>query len=165
MRWLLLLLLAISMLARAGTASAGSASRANPSLDEARKAVDDIRYDDARGLLVQALKQGGSRPEQLVEIYRLSAATAAVLGSADLAEQYYRRMLALDPTAALPPVCRVEFLPQKPATFVVRMDRMGTVLLPRYFGLTLVSTAGLHPLCLPSYFHQTRCLEGRLPKW
>lgn len=93
MRWLLVLLFAIPAIAYAN----------NPSLDEARKAVDEIRYDDARELLVQALKQGGNRPEELVEIYRLSAVTAAVLGPEDLAEQYYRRMIALDPSATLPP--------------------------------------------------------------
>ncbi|MCP6280625.1 hypothetical protein NL459_28785, partial [Klebsiella pneumoniae] len=54
-------------------------------------------------LLVEALKQGGNRPEELVEIYRLSGATAAVLGPPELAEQYYRRMLALAPDAVLPP--------------------------------------------------------------
>ncbi|HEY5946466.1 MAG TPA: hypothetical protein VIV40_13280, partial [Kofleriaceae bacterium] len=94
MRWLVsLLLLVIPWVAHAS----------NPSLADARKAIDEIRYDEARVLLVQALKQGGNQPADLVEIYRLSAATAAVLGPADLAEQYYRRMLALDPTATLPP--------------------------------------------------------------
>jgi hypothetical protein len=93
MRWLIVLLLVIPAIASAN----------NQSLDDARKAVDEIRYDDARRLLVQALKQGGNRPAELVEIYRLSAATAAVLGPVDLAEQYYRRMLALDPDATLPP--------------------------------------------------------------
>jgi hypothetical protein len=92
MRWLLVLALVVPAIARAN----------NPSLARARKAIDEIRYDDARQLLVQALKQGANRPEELVEIYRLSAVTAAVLGPADLAEQYYRRMLALDPDAALP---------------------------------------------------------------
>ena len=93
MRWLVVLLLVIPAIARAD----------NQSLTDARKAVDEIRYDDARALLVQALKQGANRPAVLVEIYRLSAATAAVLGPADLAEQYYRRMLALDPDTTLPP--------------------------------------------------------------
>ena len=78
-------------------------AHANPSLEEARKAVDEIRYDDARRLLVQALKQGANKPDELVDIYRLSAATAVVLGPADLAEQYYRRMLAIDPSVTLPP--------------------------------------------------------------
>ena len=93
MRWLLVLVLAIPAIAAAD----------NPSLRDARKAVDEIRYDDAQRLLVQALKQGAAEPAELVEIYRLSAATAAVLGPTDLAEQYYRRMLALDPDATLPP--------------------------------------------------------------
>jgi hypothetical protein len=93
MRLLVALLLAIPAIARAD----------NPSLGEARKAVYEVRYDDAQRLLVTALKQGGNRPDELVEIYKLSAATAAVLGPTDLAEQYYRRMLALDPTATLPP--------------------------------------------------------------
>ncbi len=92
MRWLVVLLFVIPAIASAN----------NPSLDAAHKAVDEIRYDEARSLLVQALKQGGNRPEELVDIYRLSAKTAAVLGDADLAEQYYRRMLALDPDVMLP---------------------------------------------------------------
>ncbi len=91
-RLVVLLVLAIPLIARAD----------NPSLGEARKAVEEIRYDDAQRLLVQALKQGANRPEELVEIYRLSAATAAVLGDDALADQYYRRMLALAPDTTLP---------------------------------------------------------------
>ena len=92
MRWCLALLAVVAT---------ATLAHANPSIAEARKAVDEIRYDEARELLVQALKQGANQPAELVEIYRLSAATAAVLGTADLAEQYYRRMLALDPDASL----------------------------------------------------------------
>lgn len=92
-RVLVLLVLAMPWIARAD----------NPSLAEARKAIDEVRYDDARELLVQALKRGANRPEELVEIYKLSGATAAVLGPEELAEQYYRRMLALAPDATLPP--------------------------------------------------------------
>ncbi|HEX5064391.1 MAG TPA: hypothetical protein VFV99_33680 [Kofleriaceae bacterium] len=96
MRWLVVLLLVILAMTRGARAD-------NPSVAAARKAVDEIRYDDAQALLVQALKQGANRPDVLVEIYRLSAATAAVLGPTDLAEQYYRRMIALDPDSTLPP--------------------------------------------------------------
>src|SRR5690606_6418262 len=77
-RVLVLLVLAMPWIARAD----------NPSLAEARKAIDEVRYDDARELLVQALKRGANRPEELVEIYKLSGATAAVLGPEELAEQY-----------------------------------------------------------------------------
>jgi hypothetical protein len=74
----------------------------NPSLTQARRAVKDVRYDDAQQLLVAALERGGNTPAELREIYLLSAATAVVLGQAELGEQYYRRVLALDPTAKLP---------------------------------------------------------------
>jgi len=74
----------------------------NTSLVAARRAVEDVRYDDARRLLVEALRRGANTAAQLREIYRLSAATAQVLGQSDLAEQYYRRLLALDPDATLP---------------------------------------------------------------
>jgi hypothetical protein len=74
----------------------------HPQLTAARRAVQDVRYDDARGLLVAALAAGAATPEELREIYQLSAATAVVLGQRELAEQYYRRVLALDPEAQLP---------------------------------------------------------------
>lgn len=82
--------------------SATAARADNASLVAARRAVLDVRYDDARRLLVEALRRGTSTAAELREIYRLSAATAQVLGQSDLAEQYYRRLLALDPDATLP---------------------------------------------------------------
>ena len=83
--------------ALAATARADSAK-----LAAARRAVKDVRYDDARGLLVDALAAGGNAPDEVREIYQLSAAAAVVLGERELAEQYYRRVLALDPDARLP---------------------------------------------------------------
>ena len=80
----------------------GSARADNRKLAAARQAVEDVRYDDARGLLVEALAAGTNQPDELREIYQLSAATAMVLGQRELAEQYYRRVLALDPDARLP---------------------------------------------------------------
>jgi hypothetical protein len=53
-------------------------------------------------LLVEALHDGGNSPAAVGEIYRLSARAAVVLEQRDLAEQYYRRWLAIDPDAALP---------------------------------------------------------------
>ena len=70
-------------------------------LGEARTALAAVQYDKARGLLVAALKEGTATPAEVAEIYRLSASTATVLGDRELAEQYYRRWLALDPSAAL----------------------------------------------------------------
>lgn len=74
----------------------------SPRLAEARRAVEAVDYDAARRLLVEALHDGDNSPAAMREIYRLSARAAVVLGERDLAEQYYRRWLAIDPDAALP---------------------------------------------------------------
>ncbi|MCX5744454.1 MAG: hypothetical protein NT062_18340 [Proteobacteria bacterium] len=71
-------------------------------LGEARAAIEAVRYEDAQPLLVAALQEGGKSPTEVAELYRMSASTAIVLGQQDVAEQYYRRWLALVPTASLP---------------------------------------------------------------
>lgn len=76
-------------------------ARADGTLDEARRAVDEVRYDEAQRLLVAALHGGGHAPAVVRELYRLSASTAVVLGQLDVGEQYYRRWLAIDPGATL----------------------------------------------------------------
>ena len=73
----------------------------SPKLARARKAIDAVKYDEAQTLLIDALDDGGNSPADVAEIYRLSASTAVVLDRRDLAEQYYRRWLALDPAATL----------------------------------------------------------------
>ena len=86
-----------------GLALAASRARADsPRLAEARRAVDAVAYDDAQRLLVAALQDGDNAPAALGEIYELSARTAVVLDHPELAEQFYRRWLAIDPGAALP---------------------------------------------------------------
>lgn len=70
-------------------------------LAEARRAIDEVRYDKAQELLGAALRDGGNSPETTVEIYALAASTAIVLGKDDLGELYYRRLLSLDPGAKL----------------------------------------------------------------
>jgi hypothetical protein len=86
----------IALVATAATAYADS-----PKLAEAKHALDEVRYDDAQRLLVAAIKDGGNSAAAMREIYQLSASTAIVLGQTDVGQQYYRRWLALDPTAAL----------------------------------------------------------------
>lgn len=94
---LALLLIIVVAIPVGGVAYAG-----NPKLAAARRAIRDVRYDDARGLLVEALDVGGNAPDEVLEIYQLSAATAVVLGQGELAERYYRRVLALEPATRLP---------------------------------------------------------------
>lgn len=89
-------------LAGAVLAIARPAYADSPRLAQARRAVDTVKYDAAQRLLVEALQDGGNSPAALGEIYQLSARTAVVLGHAELAEQFYRRWLAIDPRAALP---------------------------------------------------------------
>jgi hypothetical protein len=71
-------------------------------LAEARRAIEVVDYEAARHLLVEALDDGDNSPAAMREIYRLSARAAVVLDQRELAEQYYRRWLAIDPDAALP---------------------------------------------------------------
>lgn len=86
----------LALLAFAAPAHADS-----PKLDQARKAIDDVRFDEAQRLLVGALNDGGNSTAAVREIYRLSASTALVLGQREVGEQYYRRWLALDAGAAV----------------------------------------------------------------
>jgi hypothetical protein len=81
---------------------ASTARADNAKLAQAREALDQVRYKQAQPLLVEALQQGTSDPVTLIEIYRLLASTATVLGQRDVAELYYRRWLALAPNAKLP---------------------------------------------------------------
>jgi hypothetical protein len=83
-------------------AVAAPAHADSPKLADARRAVEAVDYDAARRLLLEALRDGDNSPAALGEIYRLSARAAVVLGERDVAEQFYRRWLAIDPGAALP---------------------------------------------------------------
>jgi hypothetical protein len=74
----------------------------SPKLQAARQAIADLKFDQARRALVEALAEGTHGPVAMREIYALSAEVAVVLGDRALGEQFYQRWLALDPTAKLP---------------------------------------------------------------
>ncbi|HEV7555237.1 MAG TPA: hypothetical protein VGO00_07285 [Kofleriaceae bacterium] len=82
-------------------AIAGTAAADTPKLDAARAALDAVHFPEAQRLLGEALAQGGNSPTDMREIYRLAAKAEAALGHPDVAEQFYRRWLALDPHASL----------------------------------------------------------------
>lgn len=92
---------AISALAPTLAPGLGLARADSPRLAEARRAIEEVRYDRAEELLGAALRDGGNSPETVQEIYKLAASTAVVLGKEELGEQYYRRLLSLDPKARL----------------------------------------------------------------
>lgn len=93
-RLALICLLAITAPAHAQT------GQADP-LAEARAALEDVQYDRAQELLSEALRRGGQPRQVVLEIYTLAASTAVVLGQLEVAEQFYRRLLSLDPGATL----------------------------------------------------------------
>ena len=75
---------------------------ADPALDRARAAIDSSDYLTARTALSDALARGDNGPDELVEIYRLTATIAAGLGQGSAATDAFERMLALSPKATLP---------------------------------------------------------------
>ncbi|MEO8550953.1 MAG: hypothetical protein ABI678_13300 [Kofleriaceae bacterium] len=85
------------VLALVATAHADS-----PKLGDARRALDELRYDEAQRLLLAAIHDGNNSAAAMRELYQLSAEAAAMLGHADLAQTYDMRWLALAPDAQLP---------------------------------------------------------------
>jgi hypothetical protein len=81
---------------------AATARADSPKLGDARRAVDELRYDEAERLLLAAIVEGTNSAAAMRELYQLSAEVAAVLGHADLAQSYDTRWLAIAPDAQLP---------------------------------------------------------------
>lgn len=76
---------------------------ASPRLAPARTAIEAVRYDQAQELLAEALRTGQLTAAEVREVYELAAGAAVVLGQAEVAEQFYRRLLSIAPDAALDP--------------------------------------------------------------
>jgi hypothetical protein len=100
-RWFVVASLGVGLSLGAGLLGPAPARADSPRLAEARRAIEEVRYDRAEELLGAALRDGGNSPETMLELYKLAASTAVVLGKDELAEQYYRRLLSLDPKATL----------------------------------------------------------------
>jgi len=93
--------------AAAVLAAAPGTARAEPDPDElvaqARQSMVQLDFDRAIRLLEKAESAGRSRRDTLILIYRSLAESRAALGQSDAAEGEFRRLLALDPEAQLPP--------------------------------------------------------------
>ncbi|MBE7452332.1 MAG: hypothetical protein HS111_26650 [Kofleriaceae bacterium] len=95
------LVLAVTVAAAAAVATAARADEA--AVREARRVIEEeVRYDRGQELLLEALRAGDNGPDELAAIYELAGVTAVVLGQREAGEQYFRRLLALRPHAALP---------------------------------------------------------------
>ncbi len=86
----------------AAVALAPAVALANPQLERARAALDDLQFEDAYDALDEALRAGDSDLEQTVEIYRLLGEVAAALGQQDEAADAFEILLTLDPEQQLP---------------------------------------------------------------
>jgi hypothetical protein len=76
---------------------------APPSLARARIEIQTLHFEEALRTLEATRRAGGNGPRELAAILALEGEVAAGLGDADGAEASFRRLLALDPDAALPP--------------------------------------------------------------
>jgi hypothetical protein len=71
-------------------------------LAEARRAIRELRYEDARPMLEASLARGHHTLAELTEIYALRGEVAAVAEGADVGEAEFRRLLVLAPEHAPP---------------------------------------------------------------
>jgi hypothetical protein len=102
--------IAIAVVATAGLASAARADAiadadraAQHELDEAERALRDLRYEEASARLDRAQRSGQNGPRALARLYRLDGEVAATLGDPTAARAAFARWLAIEPTAALAP--------------------------------------------------------------
>jgi hypothetical protein len=91
------------VLAVALTLLVSSAWARSGGLEEARRAIRELRYEDARPLLEAALARGHHSLSELTELYALRGEVAAVAEGADVGEAEFRRLLVLAPEHAPPP--------------------------------------------------------------
>jgi len=69
---------------------------------EAQRLMDEVRFDKARETLDGALRQGTSDPAGVAAIYRMLGEVAVAMGEPAAAEDAFRHLLVVDPSAQLP---------------------------------------------------------------
>lgn len=157
-RWLAPVALA-SVVGPAGCVLAQEADTTDP-LQQAETAYIDVEFDDVLTHAAEALQAGGYDPPRLVRIYQLLGVSAASMGDADGARDFFQRMLAIDPDAELddtvPPRLRAPYLEAR-GIVGARSDHLAIEV-----GLDR-ARASLH-IALSDPFHMTRTVRahGRL---
>lgn len=91
-----------AVLAAALVAHAGTAWAEAESIAKARVAIGEADFENAQRMLMAAIQAGHLELEDVRTAYQLLARNAAALGQAEIAEQYYKRWLVVDPGATLP---------------------------------------------------------------
>ena len=83
--------------ALAAVVLAPAVALANPHLERAKTALDDLQFEEAYDALDEALRAGDSEVEQTLEIYQLLGEVAAALGQEDEAVDAFELLLTLAP--------------------------------------------------------------------
>lgn len=72
-------------------------------IDEARRALAELRYDDALQVVEEALHLGKAGPKQVRELFALAGQAAGSMNDQAAARLWFRRWLSVDPAGQLPP--------------------------------------------------------------
>lgn len=134
--------LALALAATAAVAGLAVPAAANPLLDQAQRAIDDIDPQGARDLTRRALESGKLDAAELRRAHRLAGESAAAMGDGKAARDHFVRLLLLDPAASLPAGVSPKLA--KPfAEARAEAERLGIALrLPRTGGPRPLSTRG-----------------------
>lgn len=119
----------LAMALVAGLALGASPASAQPSeLERAEAAYQGIDFEATRVHALEALRGGGLDPEELVRVYQLLGISNSALGDTDAANDYFVRMLGIDPDAQLDgsvnPEMRAPYLEAR-GFWAARQGRLG----------------------------------------
>ena len=105
---------ALTLIAILLVSSASLAAAQETELEGAEAAYLEVDFEGTRSHALDALREGGHSPQELVRIYSLLGISSSALGDEDAARDYFVRMLGLDANAQLddsvPPRLRNPFL-------------------------------------------------------
>src|SRR5438034_203124 len=92
---------------------------ANPQLEKAEQLVSSVRYADAARALAAAWVEPGNSRAEVLRILELQGIAAGTLSHPAEAQQFFRRLLSLDPEhklpSGLPPRVKTPFFEAKGA--------------------------------------------------
>ncbi|MEQ8452900.1 MAG: hypothetical protein RLO52_37805 [Sandaracinaceae bacterium] len=93
---------------------AAAPALAQTELEQAESAYLEVDFESTRDHALEALREGGHPPEELVRIYQLLGTASSLMGEEDAARDYFVRMLGIDRDAQLdesvPPRARNPYL-------------------------------------------------------